>query len=84
MKVKNTENSGRETTFLPVKKLPKGAKKWFSRAVLLFKGEETGCILIRSFHLKINFPKRKNIKCSKLKRIIKKNPRNVQKKIMGN
>ena len=29
VKVKNTEKSGRETTFLPVKKLPKGAKKWF-------------------------------------------------------
>ena len=25
----NTEKSGRETTFLPVKKLPKGAKNWF-------------------------------------------------------
>ena len=28
VKVKNTEKSGRETTFVPVKKLPKGAKNW--------------------------------------------------------
>ena len=29
--VKNTEKSGRETTFLPVKKLPKGAKTRFHK-----------------------------------------------------
>ena len=31
VKVRNIEKSGRETTFLPVKQLPKGAKIWFHK-----------------------------------------------------
>ena len=59
----------------PVKFLLNASKrgqKLVTRAVLLFKGEETGCILIRSLHLKINLPNGQNKKCSKVKRSIQK------------
>ena len=85
--VRESEKHGKKCTwnhFFAPKKTSKRGKKLVSRAVLLFKGEETGCILIRSLHLKINFPNRKNIKCSKVKRSIKKKCAKLSEKIMGN
>ena len=41
VKVKNTEKSGRETTFLPVKKLPKGAKIWFHKQFCFSREKNT-------------------------------------------
>ena len=83
-----SEKHGKKWTwndFCARKETSKRGQKLDSRAVLLFKGEVTGCILISSLHLKFNFPNRQNKKCSKVKRIIqKKNARKFQKKIMGN
>ena len=84
--VRESEKHGKKCTwnhFFAPKKTSKRGKKLVSRAVLLFKGEETGCILIRSLHLKINFPNRKNIKCSKVKRSIKKKMRETFRKNHG-
>ena len=73
--VRESEKHGKKWTwnhFFACKETSKRGQKMVSRAVLLFKGEETGCILIRSLHLKINFPNRQNKKCSKVKRSIQK------------
>lgn len=73
--VRESEKHGKKWTwnhFFARKETSKRGQKLVSRAVLLFKGEETGCILIRSLHLKINFPNRQNKKCSKVKRSIQK------------
>ena len=81
--VRESEKHGKKWTwnhFFACKGTSKRGQKMVSRAVLLFKGEETGCILIRSLHLKINFPNRKNIKCSKVKRSIKKKMRETFRK----
>ena len=81
--VRESEKHGKKWTwnhFFACKETSKRGQKMVSRAVLLFKGEETGCILIRSLHLKINFPNRKNIKCSKVKRSIKKKMRETFRK----
>ena len=72
---RESEKHGKKWTwnhFFARKETSKRGQKMVSRAVLLFKGEETGCILIRSLHLKINFPNRQNKKCSKVKRSIQK------------
>ena len=84
--VRESEKHGKKWTwnhFFACKETSKRGQKMVSRAVLLFKGEETGCILIRSLHLKINFPNRKNIKCSKVKRSIKKKCAKLSEKNHG-